>query len=443
MRSDLLSISQAASEFPNRLAVRAKGIGNLSFKEISELTQKKKARYSDSKAPVPLVAEGSMDSLTNIYALLELHRPIILIHPASTEEERKAIFSFVDNQSSPLPIDTAIVIFTSGTSGNPKPVILSRRALIASALSSAKNIPLSEEDVYQLSIPPARIGGFSIITRSLIAGSAISLAPKFDPFETTKSWDEDGVTLASVVPAMLMRVMEECPEWRPKGNFRSFLVGGAPTSEKLRKKAKDLSLPLIMTYGMTETSSNVVSTPYALKDQITFGCGTLNANAEMKIENEDIYVRGPMLADGYWGRDDFLTNGWFYTGDRGYIDSDGFVHVKGRRSDSIVTAGNNVDPIEVEHALESIAGIKRALVLGKPDDTWGEIVVALLVPESKTEELTASEIVQGLEKKLAKYKSPRRYEWVEELPQTKGGKPNRHPSVLEGLSLKTIHYTVR
>ncbi len=443
MSQDLLSVLAASREYPARLAVRGSTCGDLTYKDLAKLVEAKLPTYTGSTAPVSVVADASLDSLVTIYTLLELKRPILLIHPLLTSIERQRNLDYAAHEKSSLPADTAVIIFTSGTTGQPKPVLLSRRALLASALSSAKNISLNDGDVWQMTISPARIGGFSIITRSLIARSAISLAPKFDPKDIVKSWDEDEVTLVSVVPTMLIRVMDEIPEWRPKSKFRAFLVGGSPASQKLKKRAREKNFPLIMTYGMTEATSNVVSTPYELKDEVTLGCGKLNAGAELEVREGKIFIRGPMLFDGYWGRASVFKDGWFETGDMGFIDKEGFVHVQGRERDLIVSGGDNVHPIDVESALESLPGIKEALVTGKPDETWGAIVTALLVPKNKQQLPSAAEIAEGLKPILAKYRFPRRYAWVSSIPKTAAAKPNRDPSILEGLELQTLHYLGR
>ena len=198
-----------------------------------------------------------------------------------------------------------------------------------------------------------------------------------------------------------------------------------------------------MTYGMTETASNVVSTPFEMRYSITKGNGKINPGAEIKIVDGRLLIRGPMLLEGYWGRETKDGNGWFDSGDLGHIDEEGYVYVKGRAKDVILSGGDNVYPQEVEEALESIPGIKQALVLGKPDETWGAIVTALLVPEDKGRKPEATDIISGLSNVLATYKSPRLISWVPQLPVNASGKLNRRPKVLEGLTFKVLHYTAK
>ena len=142
---------------------------------------------------------------------------------------------------------------------------------------------------------------------------------------------------------------------------------------------------------------------------------------------------------GYWGHAPLEKGVWFDTGDIGEIRSDGSVFIYARRTDLIVTGGENVYPLEVELALNSIEGIENSLVLGTPDETWGAIVTALLVAKNKP--ITDKELKEQLKKCLSPFKCPRRIAWVNALPQTSAGKPNRNPKVLEGLTLHTLHYT--
>ncbi len=441
MNKDLLSISRAAAEYPRRLAIRSAEDGDLTFGRLNGLVQERLSRFAASPSPVPLVAQPNLDSLLSIYALLELGKPMLILHPQLTEVERHRILDFAGGIRERLPEDTAVIIFTSGTTGTPKPTLLSRKALIASALSSARNIPLTSEDVWQLTISPARVGGLSIVTRSLIARSALSFAPAFRAKAIVDSWERDEVTLSSIVPTMLMQILEECPQWRPAPKMRALLVGGAPTSLKLKEQAASRGVPLIMTYGMTEAASNVVSTPYELRNRVTVGSGKANDGAFLEVrENGRLWIKGPMLLTGYWGRKSVLKDGWFDTGDIGSIDKDGFVSVKGRQSDVILSGGDNVYPSEVEEALESLPAVKEALALALPDEMWGAIVTTLLVAKDPGHLPDAKELADGLKPILAKYKFPRRYAWVDSIPRTSGGKPDRNPARLKTLELKTLHY---
>ena len=189
---------------------------------------------------------------------------------------------------------------------------------------------------------------------------------------------------------------------------------------------------------MTETASNVAVTPFAERFHAV-GSGRPNRDAEIRVVDGRILVRGPMRMSGYWGEKPLDPDDWFDTGDLGRFDEDGNLHVEARRSDLILSGGMNVAPVEVEAALESLPGVRQALVLGMTDPVWGEVVTALLVAEAGP--LPDDAVVEGLKPILASHKSPRRIAWVDALPTKPGGKPDRSESVLAGLELRTLHYT--
>lgn len=441
MRSEVdrkLSVFAAAEELPDAIAIRDNG-SVLTYQQVSELV--KREVLDPQKQPLyPLVARPDLATVVKVLALLEKKQPMLLLHPGLTEHEKKLLLDSISSLNAELPANAAVILFTSGTTGLPKPAVLTREALVASAESSRSNLPLSPGDVWQLSISPARIGGFSILTRSLIARSAVALGPKFEPEEFVRRLIIDQVTYSSIVPTMLRMLFDRFPDWRPPKYLRSLLVGGAPTSSALRNMAKRREVPIILTYGMTETASNVVSTPFDERYCVGIGSGKANNGAEIQVVNGHLLVRGPMLMSGYWGREPLKAGEWFDSGDIGEIDEQGYVKVFARRRDMILSGGENVYPAEVEEALEALPGIKEALVLGLPDEKWGAIVTALLVAEDPKHLPTKEEIIRGLRPLLALYKSPRRVAWVDCLPVTTSGKPDRDPKRLSGLNLDVLHY---
>lgn len=433
------SVFEAAKEAGGSLAICAND-KRISYRELAELVAVRQKRLSDDY-PYPLVAKPDLTTIVTVYALLEKHQPILLLHPGLTDFEKKNLLNDVSRIVTPLPKNTAVVIFTSGTSGKPKPAVLSRRALYASAESSSANIPLDVGDVWLLSISPARIGGFSILTRSLKARSAVGITPKFSVRTFLETLENENAAYASIVPTMLQMIFDQQPDWTPKAHLKSLLVGGAPISENLKKEAARKKIPIILTYGMTETSSNVVTTPFSERFQITEGCGKKNPDVEIKSPGETLMIRGPMLMTGYWGKEPLREGQWFDSSDIGEIKADGTVKVFARRTDLIISGGENIYPAEVEEALEKIEGIKEALVLGKPDETWGKIVTALLVAEPGKEKISDQKIVDSLRPILARYKSPRRIAWVESIPKSSAMKPTRNQEILEDIELRTLHYT--
>jgi O-succinylbenzoic acid--CoA ligase len=280
------------------------------------------------------------------------------------------------------------------------------------------------DDCWLLAMPIARVGGLSILTRCLIARKAVALAPSFDAALVPQWIDQWRVTLASMVPTMLALVLERHPDWRPPPFLRCIQVGGAEAPPRLLKEAAQRKVPIVITYGCTETCSQVVVTPYALRyNPAPCGAGKPLAGADVRLVDGHIQVRGPMRMAGYLGGASLDPEAWFDTGDVGQFDPAGCLHVRARRADLIVTGGENVYPAEVERVLEACHGIRAAAVFGVPDETWGQVVAAAFVADGTPP--TDDQINAFLEHHLATHKRPRRIAFVERLPQTAAGKLDR------------------
>ena len=316
-----------------------------------------------------------------------------------------------------LPQDAAAILYTSGTTGRARGAVLTRRALVASAQASAANLGWHDDDCWLLALPLARVGGLSIVTRCLIARRAVALMPAFDAAALPRWIDEHRVTLLSLVPTMLAQLLDRNANWRPPPRLRAVLLGGASASPKLLARATDRGIPLVITYGCTETCSQVVATPYAQRfDPAPAGAGRPLAGAEMRVDGERILVRGAMCMSGYLGETPLAPDDWFDTGDLGEFDAAGCLHLHARRTDLIVSGGENVYPAEVERVLEDCPCIEAAAVFGVPDETWGQVVAAVLVASAPHEHALDAErenqLLQFLAGRLAVYKRPRRVVWV-------------------------------
>ena len=214
--------------------------------------------------------------------------------------------------------------------------------------------------------------------------------------------------------------------------------GGSSANDKLLNKAHEHGLPIVTTYGMTETCSHVVMTPYADRLKLVKGSGKVISGAQVRVRDGQIEVNSPMNTPGYWGRDPISTP-WFETGDLGEFDEDGILHVFARRHDLILSAGENVYPLEVENMLTRSPFIKEALVIGEPNETWGAIVCALIVPEKGTHP-KPEDVRRFCKETLSAYKCPRKIAIVDALPINAADKPDRRPQVLERYNLTPLHY---
>jgi O-succinylbenzoic acid--CoA ligase len=334
--------------------------------------------------------------------------------------------------------------FTSGSSGRPKVVPLRRRQILYATYSSAVNFKPDHNRYWLLCLPLNHIGGISIILRSILYGSAIFRMDRFDEHQIRVFLSENRLfQIASLVPTMLMRLLDD-PLFQLHLDFKALLLGGGPISQELIDRSLERGIPIVSSYGMTETCAQIAANPmlqprgiYTPKKSV----GVVFKPNEVQVrdpetrsvmpanENGAIWLKGPQVIDEYTNPEltalTFDEDGWFKTGDIGHVNRKGQLFLKNRQSDRIITGGENVDPVEVESALTQINGIAEAAVVGVPDPEWGQKVVALIV--SKTGETSPSdeEITALLKKMLSGYKIPKEYRFVESLPKSSMGKLQR------------------
>jgi len=322
---------------------------------------------------------------------------------------------------------TISIMYTSGTTGLPKGVRQTVENHQASALASVLNLGLSENDVWLCTVPLFHISGFSILVRSLLYGNAVKLYKKFDDEAIVMDIANGEVTHMSAVGVMLQRVFqgleEKGLEASPK--FKMILAGGGPVPVNYIERAHHLNLMVSQTYGMTETSSQTatLSNEDALRKIGSAGKPLFFnqiriAEASLPNEKGEILIRGPHVTPGYIGRfseKSTTIDGWLHTGDIGYLDEEGYLFVVDRRSDLIISGGENIYPAEVESVLLSHDAIEEAGVCGVDDDTWGQVPAAFVVLKSDVSE---EELVKFCMERLAKYKVPKYFHVVSSLPRS-------------------------
>jgi O-succinylbenzoic acid--CoA ligase len=322
---------------------------------------------------------------------------IVFVHPRWVARERETLLASIEPNVSALK-SAAAVFFTSGTTGTPKAVLLSREAILASSTRVIGRFAMSPHDRSHVSLPIAHAGGFAVVMRAVLSGSEL-----VDDLEKA--------TIVSLVPAMLHRKLDAGFSRAAHPALRLILLGGAPASPALLERARARGFEVVTTYGLTETFGGVAFDGVPLPDV------ELRVNAAKTIE-----VRGPMLMEGYAGYCPLDQGAWFDTGDFGELE-DGRIRVLSRRTDLIVSGGENVYPAEVEAVLEAHANVRRACVFGVPHEVWGELVCAAIVPAS--ERFDAKELDVFLGDQLAPFKRPRRVALFRELPETPQGKVDR------------------
>ena len=347
---------------------------------------------------------------------------VFFIRHGLTDGERQRQLDIVQSEAMPLDpslgSDLLAILFTSGTSGLPRAIGLSCDAFTAAAAGSAARLGTDGDDRWLCCLPLGHVGGLSILIRSLIARSTMVLLPRFEPALVTEAIDKHAVTLVSLVPAMLTKILAALPDWRPPPALRTVLLGGAPITETAWREGLERGIPLRLTYGLTETCSQVATALASSPSDLVPLDGIL-----VRVSEGHIEVAGPTLGVQLGESANRTPDGYLRTGDLGRMRDDGVLEVLGRADEMIITGGENVSPIEVEGVLESHPKIARAAVFGHPDEEWGEIVAAALVVHEDRPE--SADIATWCASRLASFKRPRRVAFLDELPTNQGGKLDR------------------
>jgi o-succinylbenzoate---CoA ligase len=297
------------------------------------------------------------------------------------------------------------VMHTSGTTAEPKPVVLSAGNFLASALGSAVALGLDPAERWLCPMPLTHVGGLSIPIRSAIYATTAVLKGRFDSEAVLNELmnPERRITLVSLVPTMLARLLDAGLERPP--TLRWALLGGGPTAPALLERAKRAGVPVAPTYGMTEACSQIA----------TFGWPLAGVDVVPAADGE-VLVRGPIVSAGALSDD-----GWLHTGDLGRFDDRERLEIIGRKSDTIITGGENVAPAEVEAVLLEHPSVADAAVYPRPDPEWGEAVIATVVLRDGLA-VTPDELKAHCAARLAGFKVPKHVRFADGLPRTPSGK---------------------
>lgn len=326
--------------------------------------------------------------------------------------------------------NTHSILFTSGTTGQPKGAQLTFGNHFFSAVGSMLNLGLHADDVWLACLPLFHVGGLSILLRGVIYGIPVVVHESFDAAEVNRMIEAEHVTIISVVSTMLQRMLEAGLGAQPT-SLRCVLLGGGPAPRPLLEACAARNLPVVQTYGLTEAASQVATLPPEDALRKLGSAGKPLLPTELKIENAEangvgeIVVRGPTVTPGYYANAEatahVLREDWLHTGDIGYLDDEGYLYVLDRREDLIISGGENVYPAEIEAVLLSHPAIAEAGVAGAEDARWGQVPVAYVVRRAG-ETLTETEIKDFCAARLAKYKIPSKIFFTEALPRNAAGK---------------------
>jgi len=337
------------------------------------------------------------------------------------------------------------IVFTSGTTGIPKGVELSFDNHFWSATASSYRLGIDTEDRWLSCLPLYHVGGLAVVFRSCLYGTAIVLQRSFDQGRFQRCLREDGVTLTSLVPTMLHRLLNSSPATEWPESLRLVLLGGAAAAPELLRAASDVGVPVAATYGLTETASQVATALPADISRKPESVGRPLMYTELRITGPDgralrpggigeILVRGPQVMAGYHANESAteqaVRRGWLHTGDMGFVDDDGDLFVVQRRSDMIVSGGENIYPVEVEATLREHPAVAEVCVVGLPDEEWGQRCAAA-VQLHAGETVTQDALLAFSRDRLAGYKQPsaKYIRFVDALPETASGKIARREVV--------------
>ena len=318
---------------------------------------------------------------------------------------------------------TAVIVGTSGSTGAPKGVELSAAALRHSARASLDRVGARPGERWLCCLPATHVAGLQVLVRSLVSGTEPVLAERADAETVAGS----GCAHVSLVPTQLQRLLgagvekQSVDRSTPLAGFSSVLLGGAAAPARLLNAARAAGVPVVTTYGMTETCGGCVYDGVPL-DGVRLA---IRDDDMREAESARIWIAGPVLFSGYRGEQDgpaALVEGWFRTGDLGRLDSSGRLTVRGRADDVINTGGHKVVPGEVAAALQTCPGVTDVAVLGQPDPEWGERVVAVVVPADPADPPALELLRLHVRDRLPRYAAPSRVVMVDAVPMLPTGK---------------------
>jgi fatty-acyl-CoA synthase len=337
--------------------------------------------------------------------------------------------------------DPWLVLYTSGSTGQPKGAVLPHRQVFYNAVATTTAWELGASDVAPVSTPFFHTGGWNVFATPLwFRGGSVVLFDQFDADGYLAGIAEEGITVALTVPTMLLMLMESREWGRPLPRLRTFMSGGAPLPAALAERVRAAGYRLREGYGLTECGPNcfAISGNEALRRP---GCvGWPVPMLEMRLDRGDgaepavgepgeLLLRGPQVFSGYLRNpektaDAFTADGWLRTGDLAARDADGAHRICGRRKEMFISGGENVFPGEVEAALADCPGVAEVVVVGVRDERWGEVGCAFIVPRAEAR-VTDGDVIAHCRARLAGYKVPKSIVFLPEIPRLGSGKPDR------------------
>lgn len=322
--------------------------------------------------------------------------------------------------------DPVLMVYTSGTAAQPKGVALTHANCFWTNLSLSRTVPLTGSDVVLQILPQFHVGGWNV--QPLLAcwaGATVLVERGFDAGRVLRLIAERRVSTMMGVPANYLFLAEH-PDFDDTdlSSLGTIIVGGAPMPEPLLRTWHERGVTLVQGYGLSEAAPNVLCVP-GDRAQDKLGCaGIPYPYVEVRLADDgELLVRGPNVFGGYWRNPEAtaaaLREGWLHTGDLATVDADGYYRIVDRVDDMFVSGGENVFPSEVENVLYGHPAVTEAAVVARPDERWGQVGVAFVVRRAP---VTEDELIEHCRAALARFKVPREFRFVAELPRSAVGK---------------------
>lgn len=356
--------------------------------------------------------------------------------------ESDAIMMRFDTEPEPWEGDedaTATINYTSGTTARPKGVQLTHRNVWLNATTFGWHMGVNDRDVYLHTLPQFHCNGWGMLYAVTGMGAKHVIQRKIDGDEILRRVEEHGVTLMCGAPAVLNMILDAAADWDGpipgSGRVRIVVAGAPPPTRTIERTETELGWEFVQIYGLTETAPLLtINRKRSEWDDLSPADRAVKLNragapaigCEMAVDAEgEILARSNVVMAGYWEQPDqtalAIRDGYFHTGDGGYIDDANYVNIADRKKDVIITGGENVSSIEVEDAIFQHDDVTEVAVIGIPDEKWGELVTALVV-RTPGSSLTEDDVIAWTKQKLAGYKCPKKVEFRDELARTATGK---------------------
>jgi fatty-acyl-CoA synthase len=356
-------------------------------------------------------------------------------------EYEKWISKFPDSEPAVDPgigmDDPHFIMYTAGTTGKPKGAVLTHGNTHWNAINLVLAYMLCGNEVNLMAAPLYHIGGLSAAaTPTIYSGGSVILSRFFNPTEALKMIESHNVTTMFGIPSMFhMMAGEDKFDNTDFSSVRFFITGGAPCPVPLIERYLSKGVAFSQGYGLAETAPAVTALPYkdSLRKRGSAGKPMFYVTTEIFDENEmevpqgevgEVVVKGPNVFKGYWNlqeeTEEALKHGWFHTGDLGYFDSEGYLYITGRKKDMIISGGENIYPAEVENVIREHPAVADVGIIGMPDVRWGEVPLGVVVT-GPGKDVTEQELTAFCGEMLARYKTPKKFIFADELPRDDSG----------------------